>query len=180
MLDVALDATAPWLDGTDWAGLAEGAARATIILTPHADLLDHPASAEMSVRLADDAEVHALNAQWRGKDKPTNILSFPMTQSDLIGIMMGADEGETLLGDLILARETCIREAVDKGLSLADHVRHLIAHGTLHLLGYDHETDAEAEAMEDIETRALASMGLADPYAGNAAIKQSTDPSTGT
>ncbi len=164
MLEIALDATQGWEDGTDWTALAHRAARAAIALTPHAELLDHAASAELSVRLADDAEVQGLNAQWRGKDRPTNILSFPMLQADLIDVVMGADEGETLLGDLILAHETCLREAAEKGIPLADHVTHLIVHGTLHLLGHDHENDAEAEAMEALETRALASLGLADPY----------------
>lgn len=168
MLDIALDAVPIWEDGTDWLALAHRAADAAIRLTPHAGLIDHAATAEMSVRLADDAEVHALNAQWRGKDKPTNILSFPMLQSDLIHVVMGADEGETLLGDLILAHETCAREAAEKGISLADHVTHLIVHGTLHLLGYDHANDGEAEAMEGLETLALASLGLADPYGDRA------------
>ena len=116
--------------------------------------------------LSDDAEVQTLNRDYRGKDKPTNVLSFPMVQPDLLGAVANTDDGEVLLGDIVLAWETVAREAAEKSLAPADHARHLIVHGTLHLLGYDHEQgDAGAAAMEDIERAACARLGLADPYA---------------
>lgn len=164
MIDVIVDAGPLWPDDKDWTALALDAARAALIETPHGDLIANPSAVEISVKLSDDAEVQTLNAAYRGKDAPTNVLSFPMMQPDLLdGVDIG-DDGETLLGDIILAHETCAREAAEKGINLVDHATHLIVHGTLHLVGYDHENDVDAEAMETIETRALASLGLADPY----------------
>lgn len=105
-----------------------------------------------------DAEMQVLNRDWRGKDKPTNVLSFPAPD-------MPVPEGEaTPLGDIALACETVSREAAEQGKPLADHTAHLIVHGTLHLLGYDHETDGEAEEMESEERKILARLGIADPY----------------
>jgi probable rRNA maturation factor len=110
---------------------------------------------EVSLCLADDATLRALNARWRGIDRPTNVLSFP-----------SAGHGaRRRLGDIALAFETLKREAEELGVPLADHYRHLIAHGFLHLIGYDHGTDGEAERMEALETRILARLGTADPYA---------------
>lgn len=117
-----------------------------------------------SFLFADDAEVHALNREWRGKDQPTNVLSFPMlTRAELLAL---APEGPPeLLGDVALALETCTREAADKGIPLEHHTAHLIVHGLLHLAGYDHETSPEdAAVMEALEIKALALMGIADPY----------------
>jgi probable rRNA maturation factor len=114
--------------------------------------------AELAVRLTDDAELQALNRQYRGKDKPTNVLSFPGDPADAL-------PGEPLpLGDLALAYGTVAREASEQGKSLADHLSHLIVHGTLHVLGYDHETEAEAAEMEALEVRILSGFGIADPY----------------
>jgi probable rRNA maturation factor len=115
--------------------------------------------AEMTVHLVDDARIHELNKQWRAKDAPTNVLSFPAAAPG------GVSEAR-LLGDVFVALETVRREAEAEGKSLADHFRHLVAHGFLHLIGFDHETGEEAEAMERIEIRALARLGVADPYAG--------------
>lgn len=149
----------------DWETLATRAATAALSRTPHAELVTGTASVEISVRLTDDAEVQTLNAQYRHKDRPTNVLSFPMVQADLLDtIGKNSDDGEVLLGDIVLAHETCAREAQEKGVGLEDHVAHLIVHGTLHLLGYDHMVGMEAEAMERIEIDALESLGLADPY----------------
>jgi probable rRNA maturation factor len=120
--------------------------------------------AEISVRLTDDDEVQALNRQYRQKDKPTNVLSFPMVQDDLIEGLDNSDDGEVLLGDIILARGVCEREAAEKGVPTAQHATHLIVHGTLHLLGYDHIEDDEADAMEDLERVALATLNIDDPY----------------
>jgi len=113
--------------------------------------------AELCVHLADDEHIRALNARWRGLDKPTNVLSFPAVAADEIA-------KARLLGDIVLAFETVAREATDEGKPLADHYRHLVAHGFLHLIGFDHEDDAEAQRMEAIETRTLARLGVADPY----------------
>ncbi|HEY0291840.1 MAG TPA: rRNA maturation RNase YbeY [Hansschlegelia sp.] len=116
-----------------------------------------PADAELSVTLADDARVKALNAEWRAKDKPTNVLTFPAVEPD-------ETADAAMLGDVILAFETVEREAREEGKPLSGHVSHLVIHGVLHLFGYDHLDDGEAEEMEAIETRALARLGIADPY----------------
>jgi len=111
---------------------------------------------ELSIVLTDDAEQRVLNRDWRGIDKPTNVLSFP--QIEPFGSVSG------LVGDIILARETLLREAGEQGVSFEDHFTHLVVHGFLHLLGYDHIDDDEALAMEGLETQILASLGVADPY----------------
>src|SRR5690606_12136364 len=97
--------------------------------------------------------------------RPTNVLSFPQVQADLLDTLSNSDDGEILLGDIVLARETCTREAAEKAVSVADHATHLIVHGTLHLVGYDHLDDPAADAMEALEVKALASLGIANPYA---------------
>jgi probable rRNA maturation factor len=105
-----------------------------------------------------DAEVRAINRQWRGQDKPTNVLSFPAAA-------MPMPEGEAVpLGDIVLARETVEREAAEQGKSCADHTTHLIVHGVLHLLGYDHGNDDAAVLMENTELEILAGLGISDPY----------------
>lgn len=109
------------------------------------------------VLLTDDATVRDLNARFRDKDAPTNVLSFPAAPMDLPG-------QATPLGDLVLAHGVCAREARDQSKALADHLTHLVVHGTLHLLGHDHVDDAEAEAMEAHEVTILAALGVADPY----------------
>lgn len=114
-------------------------------------------AAELSVVLADDAEQQGLNRDWRGIDKSTNVLSFP--QIEPFGPVSG------LLGDIILARETLEREALEQGVSFEDHFTHLMVHGFLHILGYDHMDEDEALVMEGLETQILASLGVADPYA---------------
>jgi len=112
---------------------------------------------ELCLLLVDDARQRALNREWRRRDAATNVLSFP-DGTALPG-------GGRLLGDVVLALETCRREAAEQGKSLADHAGHLVVHGVLHLLGHDHESEAEAAAMEALEVRLLAGLGIADPYA---------------
>ncbi|MGV1683796.1 rRNA maturation RNase YbeY [Sphingopyxis sp. NJF-3] len=164
MLSVETHAATPWPDGLDWETRAAEAAAAALALTPYAALADVAPLVEVAVRLTDDEEVHALNRDFRGKDKPTNVLSFPQVQADLLEGLSNSDDGEILLGDIVLARETCAREAEEKGASLADHATHLIVHGMLHLVGYDHMDDASAAAMEALEVKALASLGIGNPY----------------
>ncbi len=122
-----------------------------------------------SLLFTNDAEVHTLNREWRDRDKPTNVLSFPMfARADLLALTIDGPPGmpPIMLGDLALAYETCAREALDKGISVEDHASHLIVHGLLHLAGYDHEiSDEDADAMEALEIAILAKMGIADPYA---------------
>lgn len=165
MLETALSIESPWPETIDWETLALRAATAAMERTQHGEMLTTAALVEISVRLTTDEEVQTLNAQYRQKDKPTNVLSFPMVQADLLDtIDQNSDDGEVLLGDIVLAHGVCAREAAEKNISVEDHATHLIVHGTLHLLGYDHMEDREAEAMESIETDALASLGLKDPY----------------
>ena len=164
MLDVALSAEPIWPDDTDWEALAVRAVAAAVNVTPHGALATADAVVEISIRLTDDAEVQTLNRDYRHKDKPTNVLSFPMIAPDLLDAIANTDDGEVLLGDIVLAHGVCEGEAAEKGISLQDHAAHLIVHGTLHLLGYDHQGQAEAEVMEQIERDVLASLGIADPY----------------
>jgi probable rRNA maturation factor len=114
-------------------------------------------AAELSIVLTNDEEQHELNRQWRGKDSSTNVLSFP--QIEPFGPVIG------ILGDITLARETLEREAAEQGTSFADHFTHLVVHGFLHILGYDHLDDAQALQMESLETQILATLGVEDPYA---------------
>jgi len=154
MIGVETDVSEEWDSRINWPALARSAVHAAVAHSRHAGLSD----SEISVKFTSDEEVRALNAAWRGKDKATNVLSFPM-----------AEEGELasaqLLGDIVLAYGVCAAEARDKQAALETHAAHLVVHGTLHLLGYDHETsDEDAEDMEQVERRSLASMGIADPY----------------
>lgn len=127
---------------------------------------------EVCLVFTSDAEVAVLNSQWRGKDGPTNVLSFPAGDDEEfnedceeIGDVMDADgDADRVLGDVILAFETIAREAEEQGKAFRNHTAHLLVHGVLHLLGYDHQTDEEAEQMEAIESQVLASAGIADPW----------------
>jgi probable rRNA maturation factor len=120
-----------------------------------------PAGIELSIVLGDDAMLRQLNLQWRGKDAATNVLSFPAQDGVIATPQAGAP---LLLGDIVLAFGTVADEAATQGKTLADHLAHLVVHGVLHLLGFDHEKAAEAERMERLETAVLAGLGIADPY----------------
>jgi probable rRNA maturation factor len=162
---VETDVSGEWDSSTDWPGLAADAVRAAVGASRERGLIDAGLAIEVSVKLTHDAEVKALNAGYRGKDSATNVLSFPMFEADLLPSLASVDGGELLLGDVVLAHGVCAREAEAKGVSLADHAAHLVVHGTLHLLGYDHEAgESEAVAMEEVEREALAALGVADPY----------------
>lgn len=159
-MELDIDIEAPWPASTDWTALAERAAGAALKVAP--ELASPRLSA--SILFTSDEEVQSLNREWRGKDKPTNVLSFPML--DRAELLELRTEGPPeLLGDVSLACETCVREAAEKGVSLEAHATHLIVHGMLHLAGLDHEISPEdAMAMEALEIKALALMGIADPY----------------
>ena len=163
MLDVAIDADGEWDSSTGLEELVCRAARAAVAESAFPQLGDSVRPVELSVRLTSDEEVRILNAQWRRKDKPTNVLSFPMAEP--YELEQGDEEGpELLLGDVILAHGVCLREAEEKAIPFADHAAHLIIHGTLHLLGYDQDGDRDAADMEAREVRALARLGIKDPY----------------
>ena len=145
-IDIAIEHEA-WRRVGDLDGLARRAVDAALACGD-ADLEEE---VEVSLLLCDDVFIQNLNKTWRGKDRPTNVLSFPT-------------EEPALLGDIVVAYETTAREAVEEGKSLSDHLSHLIVHGVLHLVGYDHEDEAEAEAMEQLESEVLATLGIACPY----------------
>ena len=144
----------------EWDALAERVAGEIAPLAPE---LANPRLVT-SVLFTSDEEIQALNLEWRDRDKPTNVLSFPMLERlDLIHL--DSDGPPEMLGDIALAHGVCAREAAEKGVSLADHAAHLLVHGLLHLAGHDHELGEEqAEAMENLEVKVLARMGIADPY----------------
>jgi len=163
MLEIALDADEEWDSSRSWEVLASKAAQAAIAESAFPDLTMSGRPVEISVLMTGDEEVRALNEKWRGKDKPTNVLSFPMAESYEL-----QDENvataELLLGDIVLARGVCEAEAAQKGVSVEDYAAHLLVHGTLHLLGNDHAHEAGAVDMEAREGRALKRLGIADPY----------------
>lgn len=138
----------PWRDALDDPRkLVRRAVQAALKVAPALP----PDDTEMAVMLADDALLHRLNREYRGRDQPTNVLSFAAGEP-------------MLLGDVAIAYETTAAEAAAAAKPLADHLSHLVVHGTLHLLGFDHETTEDAAEMEPLEVRALAALGIADPY----------------
>jgi probable rRNA maturation factor len=146
-----------WPDEDGLAGLVARAVEASFTV----GRLPALKGSELSVVFTDDAHVRRLNADYREKDKATNVLSFPGSPPDakLFG---------PLLGDIVVARETVVAEADEQGLAFEDHLTHLLVHGLLHLFGHDHLEDDEAERMESLETEILARLGIADPYAESA------------
>ena len=136
---------------------------AAMTLAAAADLVDLPGDRlEVSLVLTDDAQVQELNRDYRSQDKPTNVLSFAALDAD----SPIPPDGPILLGDVIIARETCLREAEEENKKVLHHLSHLVVHGVLHLLGYDHNEDDEAEEMESLERSILAGLGVPDPYLG--------------
>jgi probable rRNA maturation factor len=155
-LDIMIEA-GDWASLKDAEALAQRAAEAAVGVAEEAD-----EDFEVSVMLTDDAHIRELNRTWRDKDKPTNVLSFPAPEQP-------GQDGPRHLGDIALAYETLVRESEDESKELAHHFAHLIVHGVLHLLGYDHEVEEEADIMEALEVKALATLGIADPYRDMAA-----------
>jgi probable rRNA maturation factor len=191
MIDVELEIGLEWSSSGFGQSEVEKAVDAAVKFAGLPGLADHPSPMEVNIKLSNDDEVQALNREWRDKDKPTNVLSFPMLDDDdldfyrhpeLVSGSISMDsselaagwtlkqvqgdglEMELLLGDIILAYGICAAEAAEKSISLADHATHLVIHGMLHLLGHDHIDNDDAEAMEALEVKALASMGLHNPY----------------
>jgi len=163
MLEIDIEADEEWDSSTDWLLLVRRAAEAAIAESAFPELTRTERPVELSVRLTDDEQVRVLNSQWRGKDKPTNVLSFPMAEDGDFASANVAEQ-ELLLGDIVLARGVCEREAADKDIPVERHAAHLLVHGTLHLLGYDHHDEDQAVDMERREVRALARLGISDPY----------------
>ena len=163
MIEIALEAEEEWDSSSSWEPRLRKAAEAAIAESAFPQLAEASRPVEISVRLASDEEVRGLNAHWRGKDKPTNVLSFPMAEQ--YELEQSDEDGPTImLGDLILAHGVCEREAAEKGIGVEEHATHLVVHGTLHLLGYDHEAERDAADMEKREVRALSRLGIANPY----------------
>jgi probable rRNA maturation factor len=160
-VQVTVEADA-WEDAIDdLDGLCRNAVIAALIAAAPAEARP----VEIGVLLTDDAAVRELNRAWRGHDRPTNVLAFP-AQDAAAGRPEG---GPILLGDVVVALETVLREARSEGRPPAHHLQHLLVHGTLHLLGHDHEDEAAAARMERLEVAALAALGVPDPYAGEVA-----------
>jgi probable rRNA maturation factor len=163
----------------------EAAARAAFEAAEKPEILGGDTPVEMSLVLADDALVQTLNRDYRDKDKPTNVLSFALLDDlddtdESTDDVLARDQGmPILIGDVILAFETVQREALEQGKSLGDHLTHLVIHGVLHLLGYDHQSDPDADRMERLETSILARMGIADPYSANPAQAAGAQGETG-
>ena len=153
-----------WPGDTDWEALAARAISAALAVSAQGSLASAPFIASVSVHFGTDDEVQALNRDYRHKDKPTNVLSFPMIDRDDFAALANTDDGEVLLGDIMLAYQTCAREAEEKGIALGAHATHLALHGMLHLLGHDHIDEADAEIMEALEVKALANLGIDNPY----------------
>ncbi|MCF6126488.1 MULTISPECIES: rRNA maturation RNase YbeY [Mesorhizobium] len=151
-IDISVEA-GNWPDEASLTRLVDRAVKAAFAETGVAG------RSELSLVFTDDAHVRVLNAGWRGKDKPTNVLSFPAFPFVQGGPL------PPMLGDIVLAAETVAREAALEDKPVENHITHLVIHGLLHLLGYDHETDTEAEAMEAVERTALARLAIPDPYA---------------
>ena len=164
MLQTELDIGPQWQGEIDWQKRGEEAAKAALRVSPHGGLAERNFTLEISIKLSGNDEVRQLNADYRGKDQPTNVLSFPMVPHDLLVSLSNSDDGEVLLGDIILAYDVCLNEAQQKAIPLADHASHLLVHGVLHLLGYDHIQEADALIMEALEVKALQYLGIANPY----------------
>jgi probable rRNA maturation factor len=151
-IDISVEA-GNWPDGAALTRLVDRAVSAVLAETAVAG------RSELGIVFSDDAHIRSLNAGWRGKDMPTNVLSFPAFPLARGGPL------PPMLGDIVLAAETVAREAALEDKPAENHITHLVIHGLLHLLGYDHETDADAEEMEAIERAALARLAIPDPYA---------------
>jgi len=169
MLTIEIDVAACWPADIGWQDLCQNAVEAAFAQSAFTSAAQITRTIETSIKLSDNEDVHALNKTYRDKDKPTNILSFPMIEPAALGSITTDGSGqilqdEILLGDMVLAYQICEQEAAARKINLTDHVTHLVIHGTLHLLGYDHLDDISAQAMESLEIAALNSLDIDDPY----------------
>ncbi|MEW4467172.1 rRNA maturation RNase YbeY [Parasphingorhabdus sp. JC815] len=164
MLQIELNTGPQWQNGIDWQKRSEEAAKAALSVSSYGGLADRNFALEISIKLSGNEEVQQLNLAYRGKDKPTNVLSFPMVPYDLLDGLSNSDDGEVLLGDIIMAYDICQNEAQEKAIPMEDHASHLLVHGVLHLLGHDHEQESDALIMEALEIKALQNLGIANPY----------------
>jgi probable rRNA maturation factor len=154
-------------DDGDWSRLRPIAPLIDSVARALGEHLDRSGAATATLALSSDAHVRALNLKWRGQDKATNVLSFPAVP------LPGAPaEVRVFLGDIALAAETLFRESAQAEIEPSHHFQHLVVHGLLHLLGYDHEAESEAVVMEDLEIRILASLGVANPYAERRGLRE--------
>ena len=144
------------IDSDSWSACADAERIVRRAIESAAAIIGRPG--EVAVMLTDDGSIRDMNARWRGIDKPTNVLSFPSGESHTA-------TGASHLGDIAIAYETVAAESSAENKVFADYLAHLAVHGYLHLVGFDHETDAEAAHMESLETRTLSGLGIADPYA---------------
>jgi probable rRNA maturation factor len=163
MLQTALPQTEVLVVADDWQAEPDAEAVIHRAIAAAAEIADaDTGEAELAVMLTDDAGIRTLNSNWRGIDKPTNVLSFPALPPTGA---TGADDAPRMLGDIAIAYQTTRKEADDEQKPFAHHLSHLAVHGFLHLIGYDHENDADAATMEALETEILAQLGIPDPYA---------------
>lgn len=164
MIEIDIIIGADWDGNIDWYGLSEQSVATAIKYSNYNEIIDIDHIVSISISLSNNDEVHSLNHQYRGKDKPTNILSFPMLHKDELANINQNIIPEILLGDLILSYQICHNEAQEKNIRLTDHFQHLIIHGILHLLGYNHIEDDDAEKMQSIEIYGLNILGIDNPY----------------
>jgi probable rRNA maturation factor len=149
-----------------WEALPDAASLLRRALGEAAEMLS-TSDAELAIVLTDDSAIRGLNREWRGVDKPTNVLSFPVQHRPQASSFGGAASQPVLLGDIVIAFETTMQEARNESRRFQDHLAHLAVHGFLHLLGQDHDNERDAEAMEELERAILARLGISDPYAAS-------------
>lgn len=164
MIEIDLIKGQDWADEDHWHNLSMQSILSAIKHSDYKYLMELDHNISISISLSDNDEVHALNHHYRQKDKPTNILSFPMLERAELANIANSEIPEIMLGDLILSYQICVQEAQTKKISLSDHFQHLIVHGILHLLGYDHIEEEDAETMQSIEICAMHYMGIDNPY----------------
>ena len=164
MIEIDLNRGADWGGDIDWLHLSETCTIKAIENSNYNQLNSLPLKFSISINLSNNVQVHALNKQYRNKDKPTNILSFPMLDQAALESASTNAMPEMLLGDLILSYQLCSLEAEQKNITIIQHFQHLIIHGILHLLGYNHIEDIDADVMQAIEIKTLNDLGVDDPY----------------
>lgn len=164
MIEIDIIIEPIWGSANDWHALSKRSINKALEYSNYKGLLKTYKHISISISLSNNQQVHALNNQYRSKDKPTNILSFPMLERDELDTIDIIQTPEIMLGDLILAYNICNDEALAQNITLANHFAHLIIHGILHLLQYNHIEDADADIMQSIEINALRDMGIDNPY----------------